>query len=539
MLQNKHITRLSLIGLFLNIIASMVWYHYFILEEIILKRVIAENSKIANLYKSEVWDMNAGTTQKLSSVNYKELMQDQDFINFVKSSAKFFTSTNSGISLFDNKGNKFIASNHHYLINLEPYIHSNLHKAIALKIKNYLFDDYSNNSDSLVNNFKNTARNYLTLYDIIMMKIDKYFLKDVISSKAFTKAFEGKTTHNFILKALVMDGKLTPQKATFISSYIPIIDNKYGNFQICGVIEITTNITEQWLSISYLEEKILLILIIIFIIFFLIVVYNARWAVKLISKQFEDARELKENKIRAEAENFAKTQFLANITHELRTPLNSIIGFSDIILAKHDQTIPYKDYIADINNAGKHLLSVITDILDFSKASADRLKVEFLELDLNKLLVSTLRLIKPKAEENNIQIIIQLPPEKIVIKADPKRFKQVLLNILSNAIKFTDANGCVTVEMIIDKVKKAAVIKIIDSGIGIAEEDMPKIFSVFGKIEKKSSREYEGTGLGLAITKKLVELMKGEITLSSKLGVGTTIVLTFPYERILSSAPEQ
>jgi two-component system cell cycle sensor histidine kinase PleC len=217
----------------------------------------------------------------------------------------------------------------------------------------------------------------------------------------------------------------------------------------------------------------------------------------------------------------------------LRTPLNAIIGFSEIILSGADdktKEAQYKDYINDINSAGKHLLGVINDILDFSKASADKLKVDNVELDLNKLIISSMRFVQPRADEAKVRLIEDLPKTHIIVKADPKRLKQVMLNLLSNAVKFTLENGFVTVLVRADEIKKCVDIKIIDTGIGIKESDIPKALSIFGQIDTKLSKKYEGTGLGLPLTRKLVELMQGTFELQSTVGVGTIITLTFKYE---------
>jgi len=260
--------------------------------------------------------------------------------------------------------------------------------------------------------------------------------------------------------------------------------------------------------------------------------YNTNYAQRIINKQFETNRLLEEAKIKAENESLAKTDFLANISHELRTPLNAIIGFSEIMIAEtygkieNDQ---YRDYVNDINNSGKHLLSVINDILDFSKASADRLSVDKVEIDLNKLALSSMRFVKPRADEASVMLVHNMPEEHVIIFADPKRLKQALLNLLSNAVKFTPPEGSVTLSLKVNKVKKVVYIILADTGIGMSDSDIPKALSSFGQVDNKLSRRYEGTGLGLPLTKKLVELMNGVFDLQSEPGKGTTVTLTFEY----------
>jgi two-component system cell cycle sensor histidine kinase PleC len=260
--------------------------------------------------------------------------------------------------------------------------------------------------------------------------MDKYFLSSYFAKNPLMEAMRGKTRNMLISRAILTDQDGLEYETSFIITYIPIIDSENGEFSVDGIVEITTNVTDQWNNIAYLEKRIFISFIVIFLVFFIIVMYNTNYAQKIINKQFETNRELEEAKIKAETESSAKTQFLANVSHELRTPLNAIIGFSEMILSETYgklENTQYKDYINDINNSGKHLLSVINDILDFSKASVDKLKVELIDLDLNKLALSSLRFVKPRADEANVKLIEDLPQEHIVMKADPKRLKQALL----------------------------------------------------------------------------------------------------------------
>ena len=534
MIQNKYVIKLSFIVLFLNIIANMIWYRYFMIEEMILKQVSAENSRLAEMYKKNILDIHSSVVNKLRTTSYKDLLQNEDFIKFANDSVAFFANTSSNISLFNMQGDKYISSNNNKILNLEYYIEENLCGCILEKIGDYFWPPIISER-SLAEDLNIRIRNSISLLDIIIMRIDRYVLSDIISYKSALKdAFEGKTNHGIVLKAfLINDKEFQSEKVTFITSYIPVIDSRSGNFLIEGVIEINTEVTNQWASISYLEQRVFIAFIIIYSIFFAIVAYNTNYAQAVINKQFKTNRDLKEAKILAESENLAKTQFLANISHELRTPLNTIIGFSEIIISGDDNKVnneQYKDYINDINNAGKHLLGIINDILDFSKASADKLKVDNIELDLNKLITSSIRFVQPRAEKARIKLIEDLPKTHIIIKADPQRLKQVMLNLLSNSVKFTIEGGCITVLVRADEIQKCVNIKVIDTGIGMKENDIPKALSVFGQIDNKLSKKYEGTGLGLPLTKKLVELMQGTFDLQSTVGVGTIITLTFKYE---------
>ena len=250
---------------------------------------------------------------------------------------------------------------------------------------------------------------------------------------------------------------------------------------------------------------------------------------RLLNSQYDANLELKEKKENAEKESISKSQFLANVSHELRTPLNSIIGFSEIIQGEELGPIgneQYKEYVKDIHHAGVHLLSLINDILDFSKAEANKLTIDLVKCDLKKIVESCFNMMLIKAQEAEIDLRQAMPAHSIVIKADARRMKQVLLNMLSNSIKFTPKNGFV--KLSVEVKKDTVIIEIVDSGIGIAREDMYKVMSVFGQADSEHSRQYEGTGLGLPLSRKLVELMNGTFDIKSEPDIGTVITLTFP-----------
>lgn len=496
-IQNKHIIRLSFIGLFLIVVANIVLYRYFMIEEVVIKQMADYSVQVANVYKSRIWDGNENAVKKIKSEDYLTLLTDQDFINFAKSSSDYFKNTNSTVIVYDKSGK-----------NLFTNISNQ-----SLKIQKFTSSD---------------------LYDNVILALDKYFLQDYVAGNHLTEAYRGKTSHSLISRAIVIDEDDNRTEKSFIVSYIPIITSASGDFSVEGMVEITTDITDQWDNITYLEKRIFVSFVVVFIIFFAIVMYNTNYAQRIINKQFETNRALKEAKIRAETESSAKTEFLANISHELRTPLNAIIGFSEIMIAETYGKVEnkqYKDYITDINNSGKHLLSVINDILDFSKASADKLNVEKVELDLNKLASSSMRFVKPRADEAGVRLIEELPTEHIIIVADPKRLKQALLNLLSNSVKFTPTDGSVTLSIRKDINKKKVLISVVDTGIGMSDKDIPKALSSFGQVDNKLSRKYEGTGLGLPLTKKLVELMNGKFDIRSAPGKGTTVTIEFEYSK--------
>lgn len=254
-----------------------------------------------------------------------------------------------------------------------------------------------------------------------------------------------------------------------------------------------------------------------------------------------NAREKAEEKERAarkkaELADRAKTEFLANTSHELRTPLNSIIGFSEVMLAEALGPLgnaAYVEYANDIKNSGDHLLAVISDILDVSRIEAGNLPLNECELDTNKLLEACRRLIKQRAEKAGLKLIVEKSAPRHRLYADERRVKQILINLLSNAVKFTPQGGTIALKTINDGGRLT--FRISDTGIGIASDDIEKVMKPFVQVDSSLARKYDGTGLGLSLSKSLIELHGGALTLESELGVGTTVNVIFPQERVVVS----
>ncbi len=240
--------------------------------------------------------------------------------------------------------------------------------------------------------------------------------------------------------------------------------------------------------------------------------------------------ELEAAKEEAEAANLSKSRFLASISHELRTPLNAIIGFSSIITSQLFGAVnsKYHEYAADIHDSGLHLLEIINDILDLSKAEAGKLTLEMEEFSVEKAIKKCITIMSERAAKGKITIAASVPENIPYIVADRVRFIQIFLNLVSNAVKFTEPGGRVHIAAEAKPVGDNKIhfrFIITDTGIGMAQDDIDKAFQSFGQIDSGLNRKYEGTGLGLPLTKKLIELHKGTVMLESEVGVGTKVTI--------------
>ncbi len=252
----------------------------------------------------------------------------------------------------------------------------------------------------------------------------------------------------------------------------------------------------------------------------------------------------------AEAASRAKSEFLANVSHELRTPLNAIIGFSEIL--KQELRGPlghpaYGDYVRDIHESGTHLLAVINDILDLSKIEIGQLTLSETPTDLGNVIESCLRIMRGRALQAGIEMSARIPPDLPLLNADDRMLKQVVLNLLSNAVKFTPKGGVVAIAAGTDvsadidagsgpEAEAGVFLRIADTGIGIAPEDIDRAMLPFVQIDSSLQRKYPGTGLGLPLARSMIELHGGRIELQSAAGAGTTVTVCFPASRNLSRA---
>jgi signal transduction histidine kinase len=233
--------------------------------------------------------------------------------------------------------------------------------------------------------------------------------------------------------------------------------------------------------------------------------------------------------------NKSKSEFLANMSHELRTPLNAIIGFSDIIrreLFGPVGTSKYSEYAVDINESGSHLLAIINDILDLARAESGKLELNEREFDITHTLEACERMCKGRAETNKVQLIFFGGQSEICLRGDERLLFQVFVNLVTNAIKFTPEGGIVRL-FVSASHEKGIQIRVTDTGIGIAPDNIERVLRPFEQVETSYSRRHNGSGLGLPYSKRLTELHGGKLEIESELGKGTTVTVSLPTSRLV------
>jgi PAS domain S-box-containing protein len=239
--------------------------------------------------------------------------------------------------------------------------------------------------------------------------------------------------------------------------------------------------------------------------------------------------------VEAQQANRAKSEFLANMSHELRTPLNAIIGFSDMLSAEYHGPINERQqgYLKDIELSGTHLLGLINDILDLSKIEAGKVDLQETAVEIPTVVEECVHLLIDRANQSDLKLVFNKPRDACFYRADERLIRQIMLNLLSNSIKFTPAGGKVEVTVHVLR-NDALTVTVQDTGIGIAIDDIPKVLAPFGQVEGGLDRRFEGTGLGLPLVASLAELHGGKFDLKSDSGKGTTAIVTMPANRKIS-----
>jgi PAS domain S-box-containing protein len=257
-----------------------------------------------------------------------------------------------------------------------------------------------------------------------------------------------------------------------------------------------------------------------------------------ITQRRQQAEELRASKEAAEIANRAKSEFLANISHELRTPLNAIIGFSEVIRGELFGPVGvarYREYAQDIHASGEHLLAIINDLLDLSKLEAGKYELHEGRVDLARAVADCRRIVAERAVEAGIELRTALAVAPPGLRADARLVKQILLNLLTTAIKFTPAGGTVTVSAGVEADGSCA-LSVADTGIGMSASEIEIALAPFGQVDSALTRKHQGTGLGLPLVRSMITLHGGSLDLRSQSGVGTTVTVRFPPARVLAAA---
>jgi len=326
------------------------------------------------------------------------------------------------------------------------------------------------------------------------------------------------------------------QDVWVLSSYIAIRPNG-ATGDIVGVAETYTDVTDFQRQLdntgSLLVGTSAIVLLVIFI-FLAAIVWIAERALR---RQHAHNIELAQHAARAAAASRAKSEFLANMSHELRTPLNAILGFAELITSEilgPVGTPRYKEYAGDIQRSGRHLLGIINDVLDLVQIETGRARVSLDRVDICDVARDVVRLMSRQAAAKNIALRFAANCTADPIGSDEGKVRQILFNLISNALKFTPEGGSVGVTIAQDHATARTVLRVADTGIGMRPEDVPVALSSFGQVGNAFQQNGQGIGLGLPLTKKFAELLGGTFDIESAPGKGTTVTIA-----LLDRAREQ
>ena len=354
----------------------------------------------------------------------------------------------------------------------------------------------------------------------------------------FRKAAVGGTVSELERLDEASSDKAAQEGRWVLSSYVPV--RRCGNTgSVEGVAEIYTDVTDVY---AYIGRGELLHIAVIggaFLVVFVLLLAVVWRAERVIQRQHRKNLELVASAARAEAASRAKSEFLANMSHELRTPLNAIIGFSAML---RDEVVgpvgnaKYKEYAADIGTAGQHLLNVINDVLDLVRIDSGKMALKLASVNLSEMVIGVVKFMESEAAAAGVSISIETGSRLRLLDTDETKLRQILVNLVSNAVKFTSAGGGVSLKIRQEPQSRLTRITVTDTGIGMKETDIPVALAPFGQIDSALNRKYTGTGLGLPLSQKFARLLGGDLEIESTLGRGTAVTVILPALAALTEA---
>jgi len=311
-----------------------------------------------------------------------------------------------------------------------------------------------------------------------------------------------------------------------LSSYVPI----YRGAQIVGVFEVYDDVTEFLRDINRgIASQVALVLLTAGGVYLALSAY-VRHGDRLLQREHERSLELVQSVTRAEAASKAKSQFLANMSHELRTPLNSVIGFAEILSSEGFGPLGdkrYGEYAHEIVNGGRNLLTIIENTLDLSRIELGSAEIARRPIDPAVLIDGVTRSLGPQIRESGVAFSVKIDPNTPTVESDESKLRKILLNLVSNAVKFTPPQGQVAIR--VSGMREGGIrFEIADTGIGLAPADVPLALAPFGQVDGALNRRYQGAGLGLPLAKGLAELLGGRIEIDGAPGRGTTVAVMLP-----------
>lgn len=500
---NYRITSIMLIALLLvGCITAVVYCYAYIINSFVKQRFVNTAIATNNYYYNQVVSNNLNGFDVINKMDYHQWDSESTYLKLMLDSIKFFSGTEAvNLNLRNIRGK--------VVLSLDPW-----------HVRKTQLNDL------------NKRRKFFHLLD----KVSSIFYPHQFEEISFEKSSLGSTQSTIIMDASFRNSEGYLTNGVVAQVIMPLIDQSGINENpIIGTVEYFYDISFSWYSAQKIAMMLSFVMgMLIFIMtMHLRQVYNKFQQVTEVMMQLNES--LLTSKKEAAEELNRKTIFLSTISHEMKAPISAIAGYSEDMLMEQVGTINnpiYKQYVEDINSISKYALSLIKDILDYARATTDQLIMESTCFDVRKILIFCARMVELRANQFGLKIKLDLSVESLPIMADQKRFKQCILNILTNSIKYTPSGGEIRIYTDIDRSMKFDQVKIIfeDTGIGIDPKGLVKSAQNFEKIEEVKSTKYEGTGLGLPFTRKLIELMGGKFQIESELGKGTKISFVFKYQ---------